>query len=94
MSWIGDLIDIQEFPKGGEDLYIRMAYSESDGNHRQKVTVMVSAVIGTIAIAMICALLTWRFMSKRRASKGREDLLSDTNERHPTIFGWRQFGPC
>lgn len=28
MSWIGDLIDVQEFPKGGADLYIRMAYSE------------------------------------------------------------------
>ncbi|KAK6932456.1 PAN/Apple domain [Dillenia turbinata] len=28
LSWSGDLIDIQKFPKNGEDIYIRVAYSE------------------------------------------------------------------
>jgi hypothetical protein len=32
------------------------------------VIVIVSAVIGTITSAMICALLTWRFMSKHRGN--------------------------
>ncbi|KAG6736287.1 hypothetical protein POTOM_060967 [Populus tomentosa] len=87
MSWIGDLIDVQEFPKGGADLYIRMAYSELDGNDRKKVIVIVSAVVGTITSAMICALLTWRFMSEHRARKeGGEKLPSDTNEKHPSFL--------
>ncbi|XP_073264943.1 G-type lectin S-receptor-like serine/threonine-protein kinase At1g11330 isoform X3 [Populus alba] len=87
MSWIGDLIDVQEFPTGGADLYIRMAYSELDGNDRKKVIVIVSAVVGTITSAMICALLTWRFRSKHRARKeGGEKLPSDTNEKHPSFL--------
>ncbi|KAL9392655.1 hypothetical protein Peur_016575 [Populus x canadensis] len=87
MSWIEDLIDVQEFSTGGADLYIRMAYSELDGNHRRKVIVIVSAVIGAITSAMICALLTWRFTSKHRARKeGGEKLHSDTNEKHPSFL--------
>lgn len=87
MSWSGDLIDLQEFSTDGADLYIRLEYSELDGNSRQKVTVIVTAVIGTISLAMLCAFLIWRLMSKHRARKERrEKLRSDKNETHQTFL--------
>ncbi|XP_061371244.1 G-type lectin S-receptor-like serine/threonine-protein kinase At1g11330, partial [Gastrolobium bilobum] len=69
MSWNGDLIDIQQFPSGGTDLYIRVAYTElgtpREGKGRnKKVIIAVTVIIGTFII-FTCAYVIWRRKKKK-----------------------------
>ncbi|XP_030517938.2 G-type lectin S-receptor-like serine/threonine-protein kinase At4g27290 [Rhodamnia argentea] len=54
--WFGDLIDMRQYPSGGQDIYIRMSASEI-GKSMQKllITVIVVPAIGLLA-AMLTAL--------------------------------------
>lgn len=36
LLWFGDLIDIREFPEGGQDIYIRVASFELGGSRGKK----------------------------------------------------------
>ncbi|CAK9172824.1 unnamed protein product [Ilex paraguariensis] len=67
MQWSGNLIDIQKFPDGGADVYIRVAYSELDEEKNMKTVLAIAISIGSITIA-ICAYYSWRWMAKQRGS--------------------------
>ncbi|KAF8411256.1 hypothetical protein HHK36_003803 [Tetracentron sinense] len=71
MSWMEKLIDIQEFSVGGVDLHIRVAYSELDKKRDVKVIIIITMLIGTIAIG-ICTYFSWRWMAKQRGTKKKE----------------------
>ncbi|KAK4439263.1 G-type lectin S-receptor-like serine/threonine-protein kinase [Sesamum alatum] len=64
MSWRDSLIDIRQFPRGGSDLYVRVAYSVHGKEKDHKVVVIVSAITG-IFVASVCLILSW-WMCKRR----------------------------
>ncbi|KAK4576392.1 hypothetical protein RGQ29_027095 [Quercus rubra] len=54
--WFGDLVDIKQFPAGGQDLYIRMHPSElgMEDGHKKKITVLVVCSV-VIASGMLLA---------------------------------------
>ncbi|XP_062160909.1 G-type lectin S-receptor-like serine/threonine-protein kinase At1g11330 [Alnus glutinosa] len=72
MTWTGSLIDIQKFPTGGVDLYVRLAYSELDNMGNVKTIVTVAVIIGVISTG-ICTYLLWRWSSKQKATKYRRE---------------------
>ncbi|XXG71257.1 hypothetical protein AAC387_Pa07g0552 [Persea americana] len=66
--WRGDLVDIQQFARGGVDLYIRLPASELDGNKDRK-TVIISTVLPATLILMGCIYFLWRWRAKQREHK-------------------------
>ncbi|KAJ4836175.1 hypothetical protein Tsubulata_004994 [Turnera subulata] len=55
--WFGDLIDMRQFPAGGQDIYIRMHASEIDAGtgRRKKIQVAIPVTAASIsAILLIC----------------------------------------
>ncbi|KAK1404521.1 Receptor-like serine/threonine-protein kinase [Heracleum sosnowskyi] len=74
IKWFGDLNDMREVPEGGRDLFIRVAFSDSDraklGASKLKFSLSVSA--GVCLLVLTLAFCIWKrkknFMLKR--SKG------------------------
>ncbi|XVF77739.1 hypothetical protein PTKIN_Ptkin14bG0071100 [Pterospermum kingtungense] len=52
LLWFNDLMDIREYSKGGQDLYIRMAASELD--HIEKQTHIHAKKVSVIASLLVC----------------------------------------
>ncbi|KAL1368240.1 hypothetical protein HN51_022381 [Arachis hypogaea] len=81
MFWIRDLIDLQKFPYGGVDLFLRVPYSQliatSKGRRRNKPLMIpiVAGVIGITALA-ICAYIMWQ---KWTAKQTRTPILKKSN---------------
>ncbi|GKV19157.1 hypothetical protein SLEP1_g29451 [Rubroshorea leprosula] len=74
MSWNGTLIDIQKFPSGGMDLYIRLAYSELGQKKDVKLIIMITTVIVGTIIFCICTLFVRRWMvAKGKAWKEKSE---------------------
>ncbi|KAK6264833.1 hypothetical protein SCA6_020267 [Theobroma cacao] len=94
MSWSGKLIDIQKFPRGGKDLYIRVAHSELD----KKTIIIIALTVGT-SIIPICVFFSWKRMPKLRVAhrslttgfisarkeKGGEQLWFSRGKAHPNF---------
>ncbi|KAJ7946881.1 receptor kinase 3 [Quillaja saponaria] len=53
LTWCGDLMDMRNFPRGGEEIYIRMARAElaivADARRRKKIKKIVEIVISTVS---------------------------------------------
>ncbi|XP_034696970.1 G-type lectin S-receptor-like serine/threonine-protein kinase At1g11330 [Vitis riparia] len=78
MWWSGDLIDIQKLSSTGAHLFIRVAHSElkQDRKRGARIIVIVTVIIGTIAIAL-CTYFLRRWIAKQRAKKRKiEEILS------------------
>ncbi|GLT83106.1 hypothetical protein SLE2022_014150 [Rubroshorea leprosula] len=76
LNWVNEnLTDIAKFSCGGEDLYIKLAYSEFDRKEKEKPVIVITVIIiGTIYI--FCTFFLRRHMDKRRArNENREDIL-------------------
>ncbi|GLT69400.1 hypothetical protein SLA2020_415550 [Shorea laevis] len=73
--WSENLTDIAKFSSGGNDLYIKLAYSEFDRNEKEKLIIIITAIIiGNIYI--FCTFFLRRHMDKRRArNENTEDIL-------------------
>ncbi|XP_039684346.1 G-type lectin S-receptor-like serine/threonine-protein kinase At1g11330 isoform X2 [Medicago truncatula] len=75
MYWTGELIDLQKFPYGGVDLFIRVpgaelvAVKKEKGHNKSFLIIVIAGVIGAL-ILVICAYLLWRKCSARH--KGRQ----------------------
>ncbi|XXG71281.1 hypothetical protein AAC387_Pa07g0575 [Persea americana] len=65
MIWGGDLMDIQQFAKGGVDFNIRLPASELDEKKDMKI-VIISTVFITTLILLVCIYLLWRWKAKQR----------------------------
>ncbi|XP_057513060.1 G-type lectin S-receptor-like serine/threonine-protein kinase At1g61370 isoform X2 [Actinidia eriantha] len=61
-TWAADLFDIQEFSLGGEDLFLRLAYSElGKVGKRVKLIISVSAISGITLLGVIAyGLCRWK----------------------------------
>ncbi|GLT83101.1 hypothetical protein SLE2022_014100 [Rubroshorea leprosula] len=79
MIWLNwpneNLTDIAKLSSSGNDLYIRLAYSEFDRKEKETLIIIITAIIiGTIYI--FCTFLLRRHMDKRRArNENTEDML-------------------
>ncbi|XP_065876859.1 G-type lectin S-receptor-like serine/threonine-protein kinase SD1-13 isoform X2 [Euphorbia lathyris] len=83
MQWTRHLIDLQQFPSGGADLYVRLSYSEFDSKRNIKVAIGLSVLAGTIvlftAILFICR---WMATCREREKKDRGVLSNQRTEKH------------
>lgn len=73
MYWSRDLIDIQEFPSGGLDLYLRLPHSELGTSNRHKVVITMTVIIGTIGFAALTYFL-WRLITQRKVRRKKEQM--------------------
>ncbi|KAF3451606.1 hypothetical protein FNV43_RR07701 [Rhamnella rubrinervis] len=66
LVWSKDLIDIFEFSSGGEDLFIRLAPAELEGDQQKKKVIISLAAVGTIVVlgAIFLAWYRWRANQK------------------------------
>ncbi|CAK9168059.1 unnamed protein product [Ilex paraguariensis] len=85
MHWGGSLIDIQKFPQGGADLFIRVVYSELDGEKNMKVVLAITTITGSVTIA-ICASLSWRWISKRGGRKQNPEQVLFEREKADPVY--------
>lgn len=81
MYWSRDLIDIQELPSDGVDLYIRLPVSELGNKHKPKAAIIAAAVIlGTGFIAILVCFF-WRCKARRKEKQVGENMTSGSLER-------------
>ncbi|KAJ0103549.1 hypothetical protein Patl1_04480 [Pistacia atlantica] len=67
--WFGDLMDMKQFPAGGQDLYIRMSASEKEKEDNPKMKILV---ITSIAVAVVAGVLIVSYcIYKRNIHKRR-----------------------
>uniref|UniRef100_A0A2N9F3U1 non-specific serine/threonine protein kinase n=1 Tax=Fagus sylvatica TaxID=28930 RepID=A0A2N9F3U1_FAGSY len=64
--WFGDLMDIRNFPTGGQDLYIRMSASELEEKegHKVKIAVTVAAVLAVVSGMLLVGFYICRSRTK------------------------------
>ncbi|XP_015886500.3 G-type lectin S-receptor-like serine/threonine-protein kinase At1g61500 [Ziziphus jujuba] len=76
LVWSKDLIDIQEFSFGGEDLFLRLAHSELAGGQQTKNIIISLAVISTsfILAAVFFAWYRWTTNKKGNIMDATENI--------------------
>ncbi|XP_073273750.1 G-type lectin S-receptor-like serine/threonine-protein kinase At1g11300 isoform X2 [Primulina huaijiensis] len=74
MLWAESLIDVQKFPSGGTDLYIRLADSELGNNNKKDHKAIIAAVVVIVSIIVpFCAYFLWKYRGrKKKANHGAE----------------------
>ncbi|KAI3456368.1 hypothetical protein Pfo_013031 [Paulownia fortunei] len=85
MFWRDSLTDVRQFPSGGLDLYIRVAYSVLDEQRDLKLIIIVPVIIGLVAIS-ICIFVSWLWRTKKMGAKRKCKLLAyeKTGEAYPS----------
>ncbi|KAL3522128.1 hypothetical protein ACH5RR_014962 [Cinchona calisaya] len=72
--WFGELIDLRDFPNGGEELYIRMARAEldsiADNKRRRRIRLVVAITMLTPFVLLLLVILGWYI---RRSKRRREE---------------------
>ncbi|XP_030461331.2 G-type lectin S-receptor-like serine/threonine-protein kinase At1g61370 isoform X2 [Syzygium oleosum] len=70
MVWTKDLIDLQEFPTVGEDLFVRVAHVKTGGSSQKAVSISLSTIAGIMFFAVfVFGLYKWRAKKKGNLSK-------------------------
>ncbi|KAL0305843.1 UNVERIFIED_CONTAM: G-type lectin S-receptor-like serine/threonine-protein kinase [Sesamum radiatum] len=68
MLWRDSLIDVRQFPSGGSDLYVRVAYSVLDDKRDLKLIIIIPVVTGSVALS-ICIFVYWMWRTKKIGAK-------------------------
>ncbi|XP_019169087.1 PREDICTED: G-type lectin S-receptor-like serine/threonine-protein kinase At1g11410 isoform X2 [Ipomoea nil] len=83
ITWYGELIDMREFTKGGQDMYIRVSASDlaqpvkkSKGLGEKRLTATVIVPIAAVILVLFCFILKIR-EGKKPPSNTTSSLLSD-----------------
>nr|GMD08993.1 G-type lectin S-receptor-like serine/threonine-protein kinase At1g11410 [Ipomoea batatas] len=83
IAWYGDLIDMREFTKGGQDMYIRVSASDlvqpvekSKGLGEKRLTATVIVPIAAVILVLFCLILKIR-KGIKPPSNTTSSLLSD-----------------
>ncbi|KAL1823398.1 hypothetical protein ACET3Z_010176 [Daucus carota] len=66
LQWYGDLVDIRELSGGGQDLYVRVALSDSDeskGKDGSKLLIILVVLVASVLLVLMLAFYLWK---KRR----------------------------
>ncbi|KAJ7946883.1 S-receptor-like serine/threonine-protein kinase [Quillaja saponaria] len=64
LVWNGDLVDAQYFSKGGNTLFIRLAYSDLGDKRKLSNIVIILIVLAGVIFLVISIWLIWRFKKK------------------------------
>ncbi|KAL2244862.1 UNVERIFIED_CONTAM: G-type lectin S-receptor-like serine/threonine-protein kinase [Sesamum indicum] len=66
--WRDSLIDVRQFPSGGSDLYVRVAYSVLDDKRDLKLIIIIPVITGSVALSIcIFVFRMWRTKKIGRA---------------------------
>ncbi|KAK1391772.1 Receptor-like serine/threonine-protein kinase [Heracleum sosnowskyi] len=63
LQWYGGLIDIRELSGGGQDLYVRVAFTDSDeskGKQGSKLLIIIAVSVGSVLVFLILAFCLWK----------------------------------
>ncbi|XP_074370867.1 G-type lectin S-receptor-like serine/threonine-protein kinase At4g27290 [Apium graveolens] len=76
LQWFGDLKDIREVSEGGADLFIRVAFSDSD-REKNKATFIISlSVVGGVCLlGLPLAFCIWKIIKKKSKLKRSKGIL-------------------
>ncbi|XP_030955200.1 G-type lectin S-receptor-like serine/threonine-protein kinase At4g27290 isoform X1 [Quercus lobata] len=80
--WFGDLMDIRQFPAGGQDLYIRMSASELlEKRHGTKIKIAVTAaaVLAVVSGTLLVGFYIFRTRTNLKAKKEPNGIISHQN---------------
>ncbi|KAI3698036.1 hypothetical protein L6452_31146 [Arctium lappa] len=76
--WIGDLVDLKNFPNGGDQIYIRMAHTELQSiadAKRKRVTIKIVSVATVVGVLVLSIgtiwYISWLMREKRKDQIGR-----------------------
>ncbi|XP_028086628.1 G-type lectin S-receptor-like serine/threonine-protein kinase At4g27290 isoform X3 [Camellia sinensis] len=80
LLWFGDLIDIKEYTENGQDIYIRMASSESEGlaisnggsKEKKGETIGISLAISMVTLSLIFGLLFYVWRKKQQQQQQQQ----------------------
>ncbi|CAL5344811.1 unnamed protein product [Camellia sinensis] len=68
MVWTGGLVDAQQFSLVGDDLYLRLSYSEKDKKNDEKFIISFTTIFGIVLLgAFMCGLHRW--IANQRVNK-------------------------
>ncbi|XP_057796270.1 G-type lectin S-receptor-like serine/threonine-protein kinase At1g11300 isoform X2 [Salvia miltiorrhiza] len=73
LLWTHNLTDTQKFTYGGDDLYIRLAYSELDNKQHHRTIIVTTVVLGFILVAVFAYFLL-KLLLNYKAGKHRSIL--------------------
>ncbi|KAF4386945.1 hypothetical protein F8388_006900 [Cannabis sativa] len=88
LVWSEDLIDIQGFSNGGEDLFIRLAQADLVGGHKSRKTVIILAFISGSALLVIVAIAfifkRWRTNHRTGIAESQLQNLKSAKQQDPS----------
>ncbi|KZV16036.1 hypothetical protein F511_26165 [Dorcoceras hygrometricum] len=75
LLWTESLIDVQKFPSGGADLYIRLADSELRATNKKDHKAIIAAGVVLISVIVpLCAYFLWKYRGfKRNSTRGDQE---------------------
>ncbi|KAJ8531573.1 hypothetical protein K7X08_027007 [Anisodus acutangulus] len=76
MVWTSELMDVQQFPYDGVDLFLRVAYSELDEDKRKKKLIIGFTTVSSILILGIFGCILCRWKANQRGLKTSFRLIS------------------
>ncbi|XP_015886431.4 G-type lectin S-receptor-like serine/threonine-protein kinase At1g61370 isoform X2 [Ziziphus jujuba] len=79
LVWSKDFIDIQEFSSGGEDLFLRLAYSELAGRQQIRKVIISLTVIGTSFILGAIFFFWYRWKTDQTSYQKSIDLIEKSD---------------
>ncbi|RWR88145.1 receptor-like serine/threonine-protein kinase SD1-8 [Cinnamomum micranthum f. kanehirae] len=85
IRWASDLIDLREYPDGGQDLYMRLPASqlviEGGNNGRKRVTVIVTVTLASLLLLLGLGFALYCIRKKREKTKHLKSLRTGSKER-------------
>ncbi|KAK3031153.1 hypothetical protein RJ639_035176, partial [Escallonia herrerae] len=80
LLWFGDLVDIRQLVENGQDIYIRMAFSElsthdeSNRKKGEKIKIILPLLAGMLLVGLSLTLYVWK--RKKKQKKQQQELLN------------------
>ncbi|KAK7312925.1 hypothetical protein VNO77_37180 [Canavalia gladiata] len=81
--WFGDLIDVRQFDRGGQDLYIRMPASELESNkepenrHKKNTTTIVATTVAAVCGVLLLSIYFFYRIRRKNAEHNNERHVGD-----------------
>ncbi|CAL9042739.1 unnamed protein product [Musa banksii] len=78
VTWSGDLVDLRSFTSGGDDLYVRLAASESEisvessRSNARELAIGLPLLLGFLLLCCLGLLLWWRKRGKKQGILGTD----------------------
>ncbi|XP_074380182.1 G-type lectin S-receptor-like serine/threonine-protein kinase At4g27290 isoform X2 [Apium graveolens] len=79
LQWYGDLIDIRELSGGGQDLYVRVAFSDS-GKHGSKLLIIIAVLVPSVLVFLILAFCLWKKRNNTLLTRPKGSLESNSTK--------------